>query len=51
MQQSAREERKDSFMLAAVGSNDKYLLSKLRDYGISVAKIDSYLEKLQMDNL
>ena len=38
-------------MLANVGSNDKYLLTKLRDYGVTVAKIDAYLDKLNMDNL
>ncbi len=33
-----------------VGSNDKYLINKLRSYNISLEKIDSYLKKLSTDN-
>ncbi len=50
-QKNPREELKDQFIIANVGSNDKYLLSKLRDYGVTVTKIDSYLMKLNADNL
>lgn len=33
-----------------VGSNDKYLINKLRSYNISLDKIDGYLKKLSSDN-
>jgi hypothetical protein len=33
-----------------VGSNDKYLINKLRSYNINLDKIDSYLMKLKQDN-
>jgi hypothetical protein len=33
-----------------VGKNDKYLLSKLKTYNITLEKIDSYIAKLQSDN-
>jgi hypothetical protein len=32
-----------------VGKNDKYLISKLKSYNITLEKIDSYLNKLQSD--
>lgn len=48
-----REEAKDQserFILNTVGSNDKYLINKLKSYKISVDKIDIYLSKLEADN-
>lgn len=48
-----REEVKDQserFILNTVGSNDKYLINKLKSYKISVDKIDIYLSKLEADN-
>ena len=33
-----------------VGKNDKYLISKLKAYGITLDKIDSYIAKLQSDS-
>jgi len=35
---------------AIVGQNDKYLISKLRSYNISIEKIDSYLSKLGQES-
>lgn len=35
------------FGLQNVGSNDKYLITKLRSYNISLEKIDGYLVKLR----
>ena len=32
-----------------VGQNDKYLITKLRSYNITLDKIDSYLSKLSQD--
>lgn len=39
------EEAKDSngIMYNQVGSNDKYLITKLRSYNITLEKIDAYL--------
>ncbi len=37
-------------MMANVGQNDKYLITKLRSYNISIEKIDSYLGKLNSEN-
>ena len=34
-----------------VGLNDKYLITKLRNYNVTLEKIDSYLAKLNSDNL
>ena len=47
-----REEAKDQserFILNTVGSNDKYLINKLKSYKITVDRIDSYLGKLEAD--
>ena len=33
-----------------VGKNDKYLISKLKTYNITLDKLDSYSAKLQSDN-
>lgn len=32
-----------------VGKNDKYLITKLKSYNITLEKIDGYLNKLQQD--
>ena len=32
-----------------VGKNDKYLITKLKSYNITIDKIDDYLRKLQDD--
>ena len=33
-----------------VGQNDKYLITKLRSYNITIEKIESYLAKLNSEN-
>lgn len=33
-----------------VGKNDKYLITKLQSYNITLDKIDSYLAKLNTDS-
>jgi hypothetical protein len=33
-----------------VGKNDKYLISKLKTYNITLDKIDGYIAKLQQDS-
>lgn len=33
--------------LSNVGSNDKYLINKLRSYNITLEKMDGYLVKLR----
>lgn len=40
-----------NFMMPNVGQNDKYLISKLRSYSISVDKIDAYMAKLNSENV
>jgi hypothetical protein len=37
-------------MMPNVGQNDKYLITKLRNYNITIEKIDAYLEKLNSEN-
>jgi len=37
-------------IMVNVGQNDKYLITKLRSYNISIEKIDSYLGKLNLEN-
>lgn len=32
-----------------VGKNERYLITKLKSYNISVEKIDAYLQKLRSD--
>ncbi len=36
---------------SAVGGNDKYLISKLKTYNITVEKIEEYIEKLNTQNI
>jgi hypothetical protein len=45
------EELKDreGLVYSQVGSNDKYLITKLKNYHISLEKIDGYLKKLSCD--
>lgn len=33
-----------------VGKNDRYLISKLKNYNITLDKIDCYIAKLQSDS-
>lgn len=40
------EESKDGDDTIHVGKNDKYLISKLKTYNISLEKIDGYIAKL-----
>jgi len=35
--------------VGAVGKNEKYLITKLKGYNITLDKIDSYLAKLRAD--
>ena len=45
------EENKDGDMADLhVGKNDKYLISKLKSYNITLDKIDGYIAKLQQDS-
>ena len=45
------EENKQQFFIgASVGQNDKYLISKLQSYAITIEKMDMYLAKLS-DNI
>lgn len=32
-----------------VGSNEKYILSKIKSYNIKLSKVDEYLAKLEND--
>lgn len=41
---------RESLFFNNVGSNDKYLITKLRSYNITVEKIEAYLTKLQTDS-
>jgi hypothetical protein len=48
------EEVKEDMLLngnSAVGGNDKYLISKLKTYNITVEKIDEYLRKLNTQSM
>ncbi|CDW89742.1 myb-like dna-binding domain protein [Stylonychia lemnae] len=52
-QQSVIEEfkgRDTNLAFQNVGSNDKYLINKLRSYNITLEKIDQYLVKLRQDS-
>lgn len=54
MQESSNmvnEESKERDIMAAfnVGKNEKYLISKLKSYNITLEKIDNYLAKLRAD--
>lgn len=40
-----------NFMMPNVGQNDKYLISKLRNYNITIDKIDQYMAKLDSENV
>lgn len=41
---------RDGLIYNNVGSNDKYLINKLKSYNITLDKIDIYLVKLRSDN-
>lgn len=44
------EENKEGDLGAgAVGKNEKYLITKLKSYNITLDKIDNYLTKLRAD--
>jgi len=47
------EEEKESLSLVArlsfAGQNDKYLVKKLKVSGLTIARIDSYLNKLRVE--
>lgn len=39
----------ERYMFGNVGQNDKYLITKLKSYNITLDKIDCYLIKLRQD--
>jgi hypothetical protein len=49
---NGNEEQKNGDILGnfTVGKNERYLITKLKSYNITVEKIDAYLQKLRIDN-